>query len=512
MQSVKFERVKNSARNGFFGLLFKLVAVLFPFAVRTVLIKTLGNEYLGLNSLFVAILQILSLSELGLSSALVYNLYKPVNDDDFEKIAKYMNFYKSAYRLIGLFIAVLGLICLPFLDFFIEGHVPDDVNLYVLFFIYLVNTCLSYFFFSYKSALLNAYQRNDLVSKAGVFSCLFLNIAQISALLLFANYYVFAVFLPISTLLNNFLVFYFSRELNKKLYPFRSLRLEREKIHALFKNIGALFGHKVGAVFICSIDNIFISSILGLVPLAIFNNYYYVITALNGFFDIFLTSLLPGIGNYLLNHTEKENYSFFKRVCYMQELIAISFTACMICLYHDFICLWVGVENTYESFGMVILFALYFYSWKFRSVGLMFKDAAGMWKNDFFKPYVGIIFNVVANVILVTLIGVAGALITTIAIFVMIYFPWETKVLFRDLFKINAREYVFLQFGYLILAIVVCFVTYFTVSQITVSGVIGLFLKLSVSGAISVLTLVAATFWTSDFKYLKQKICNLLKK
>ena len=75
-------RTQNARRNIITSVINKLVIMLTNFIMRTVLIHYLGEVYLGLDSLFVSILQILSLSELGISSAMVYSMYKPLAEND----------------------------------------------------------------------------------------------------------------------------------------------------------------------------------------------------------------------------------------------------------------------------------------------------------------------------------------------------------------------------------------------------------------------------------------------
>ena len=67
-------RVKNASRNIVWGILNKIVVLLLPFITRTVMIYTLGMEYVGLSSLFTSILQVLSFAELGIGSALVFSM------------------------------------------------------------------------------------------------------------------------------------------------------------------------------------------------------------------------------------------------------------------------------------------------------------------------------------------------------------------------------------------------------------------------------------------------------
>ena len=81
---------------------YKVISILGPFCIRTIIIHTLGEEYIGLNSLFVSILSVLNIAELGFGSVITYSMYQPVKDDDFVKINKLLNFYCSIYRIIAI--------------------------------------------------------------------------------------------------------------------------------------------------------------------------------------------------------------------------------------------------------------------------------------------------------------------------------------------------------------------------------------------------------------------------
>ena len=512
MENVSDNKAKKSIKGTFFGTIYKLVTIICPFIVRTIIIYTLGREYVGLSGLFVSILQILSLTELGLGSAMIFNLYKPVNEGDYKTIAKLMNFYKFMYRIIGLIILIIGLIILPFLKSLINGDIPENINIYLLFIIYLSNTCVSYLFFAYRSSLLNAYQRSDLVSNAGTISSILLYVSQIIGLLVFKNYYVYVIFIPISTLVNNLLIYLFSKKQYSLLKEYEKEKLGKDNIKSLFSNVGALFGHKFGAVLIGSFDNIVISAMLGLVPLAIFNNYYYIITAVNAFIDVFMVSVLYGVGNYLLNHTKEENYKLFLKLHFIQTFIVGFCSICLLCLYQDFMLLWVKQENMYHEFHIIILFVLYFYSWKFRIIGLVFKDASGMWKNDFWKPYVGLVFNIIMDIILVYLLGSYGALISTIIIFFFIYFPWETHVLFKDLFSLKPYYYVLKTILYFALNCFACCIVYFITKYIIVDSIMMFLVKALSVAALSLLVMIGLFFWDNGFKYMLDRFKLIFKR
>lgn len=128
---MKIERTKNAARNVVFGMILKIYALALPFVMRTAMIYWLGIEYLGLNSLFTSVLEVLNLAELGVGSAMTFSMYKPIAEDDRDKICALMNLYHCYYRVIGGVVLAGGLVIFPFLPNLIEGDIPSDINIYI---------------------------------------------------------------------------------------------------------------------------------------------------------------------------------------------------------------------------------------------------------------------------------------------------------------------------------------------------------------------------------------------
>ncbi|MGO4277130.1 hypothetical protein AB4Z22_46090, partial [Paenibacillus sp. TAF58] len=123
------------------------------FIVRKAFLDTLGNELLGLTSLYTNIIGLLSIVELGIGSAIIYSLYKPFAENDQVKVKGYLNFYSKFYNNVGFIILVLGISMTFFLQLFIKDQINLlDAQLYFL--LFLINTIISYFF-SYKICILN---------------------------------------------------------------------------------------------------------------------------------------------------------------------------------------------------------------------------------------------------------------------------------------------------------------------------------------------------------------------
>lgn len=503
-------KTKNAIRNIFWGFWNKILLIVLPFIMRTVLIYTMGNEYVGLNTLFTSILSVLSLSELGFSSAIVYSLYKPLAESDEKTINATVRFYRNTYRIIGCIIAGIGLLILPFLKSFISGTYPNEVNIYILYLVYLVNTSAGYFLFAYKKAILAASQRNDIESNISTITTVLQYVLQIVLLIRFRNYYIYCVILPLMTIVNNLVTSYY---VDRK-YP--SIRcegkLDKNFFSRLKKQIAGLITQKIGTTVISSIDKIVISSFLGLVTLAHYSNYLYILTSVVGVLSIITSSIMAGVGNSLLTKSKDDNLAQFSTFNFMYVWIVTWFSACMLCIYQPFMALWVGEENTLPT-EFAVLFAVYFYIYKHNDMCGIYKQAAGIWWEGKFVPLVAAGLNLVLNIVLVKWIGLAGIIIATIASLLFVYFPWGTWVLYRHCFDIKGAyaKHLFTQTAYAIGAAVVCVVTYY-ICELLPQGFLGLIFRFCVCTVIPNLLLAVIYFPTKSFKHAKYFVTKKILK
>lgn len=432
------DRIKNSARNLFWGGLNQVIRIVGPFTLRTIMILRLGNLYLGLNSLFSSILQFLNLTELGFSSAVVYCMYKPIAEHDYEELGKLVVFFKKVYRIIGLIIISIGLLLVPALPNLIQGEYPTEINIYIVYLIYLLNTSLGYFFFGYKSSLLYAFQRSDINSNVNSLCNMVLYILQISILLLFNNYYVYLIVMPIMTLVSNIFRRFWANRILPKIKEQGELDKATKK--EIWKRVRALLIYKIGSTVSNSADNLVISVFLGLNLLAIYNNYFLIISTLFNVLTIYYDSIKASIGNSVVVETVGYNYRLFENLLFTQAWLVGFCSIMLTCLYQPFIELWTGAENLFP-YEMVILFGVYFYTWKIHDVVHIFKDALGLWHEDRFRPFISSLVNLALNLILVQIIGLYGIVISTILSELVFSLLWAPRTLFRNYFLVPLGQY-----------------------------------------------------------------------
>lgn len=454
---MKIARTQNTVRNIVFGSIYRIINIVLPFISRTAILYIMGTKYLGLSSLFSSILSFLSLAELGMGGAMVYSMYKPIAQNDNITICALLNLYRRFYRIIGIVILVLGMLLMPFLKLLIHDEIPGDVNLYVLYLLYLLNAVLSYWLFAYKSALLQAYQRNDIESKIAMFVTLLSYVVMLFFLFVTRNYYAYIIWLPIFTILTNVLRMIYVDRYFPDLKP--KGEIGKELKASITQKVKALIGTKLNTVVLNAADNIVMSAFLGLTVTAMYGNYYYIMSSIIGFLGICYSAMTAGLGNSIATETLEKNYTDFLKFSFINSWLVGWCTVCLVCLYQPFMYLWAG-KNLMFSYGIVLQFGLYFYIYQIRKIPVTYKDAAGIWWEDRFRPYVCMAVNVVLNIVLVQVIGVSGIILSTV-FSLLISIPWENYTIFKYIFQRSSKEYYKKMFSYAIIMIIAGSVTYF---------------------------------------------------
>lgn len=491
-------RTQNAKRNIVTSVVNKLIIMLSNYIMRIVLIRYLGEVYLGLDSLFVSILQILSLSELGMTSAMVYCMYKPLAENDTPTICALLKLYRTVYRWIALAMTALGAAITPFLPIIIKKDLPDGINLYVLFFINLGNTVLSYLMFAYRSMLFTADQKystnNNIYSvfKIGATA------VQIAAIILFQNYYFYSLVLPLSTIAKNIALYV----LSNKMYP--QYRCEgvvpKETISDIKKRVSGMFLHKVGAVFQNSLDSIVISAFLGLTVLAKYNSYYYIINAITGTLILISNSVTATAGNSIVTETKAKNFSDFKKLqllyMWLSSWLTVGFAVCL----QPFVKLSFGETMLFPD-GIMLIVCFYFFTMQFSRIILLYHQAAGLWWYDRYRPVVAAVVNITLNVLLVRFIGVSGVMFSTIFCILFIECAWAARTLFKYYFTDEKMSiYLYRLLLSMLLTMVSSTICCFLCSKIRLEGIPAICVNGIIATVVSNAVYAAGSSFLPEFK------------
>lgn len=466
---MRIERTKNASRNIVFGVILNIYQILVPFLMRTAMIYLMGVQYLGLNSLFTSVLQVLNLAELGVGSAMVYSMYKPIAEDDEATICALMKLYRTYYRVIGLIIAVVGCALTPFIPHLIKSDVPAGINIYILYILNLAATVLSYWLFAYKNSILQAHQRTDMVSKVTLITNTIQYGLQLFVLWVFHNYYLYVMVMLATQALTNIVTAICANKLYPQFKP--KGNVDKVQVQRINQRIRDLFTSKIGSIIYDSADTIVISAFLGLTALAVYQNYFFISKSVTGIIAVVFTACMAGIGNSIVVESKEKNYQDLNKFTFIITWIAGFCSVCLLCIYQPFMELWVG-KDLMLSLSAVVCFVIYFYVRQFNSLFNLYKDASGMWHEDRFRPLVAALTNLVLNLILVQFIGIYGVVLCTVFSILCVGMPWLLHNLFTIIFeKKHMWHFIGRLAKYTFVVFFSCVITYFICSRFSL-GVI----------------------------------------
>lgn len=492
-------RTKNTIKNMKYSVISQVLNLIVKFINRTVFIKILGSEYLGVNGLFTNILTILSLVDLGIGNVLIYSMYKPLAEDDRNKIRLLLKEYKKIYNIIAVIVLILGLLMTPFIEQLINGETTIK-NLKIIFLLYLADTVVSYLCV-YKISIINADQKNYIVT---FIQQVFNIISNAIMLVMLAITRKFIVYLAIKIAFSVICNIYLSKKATK-MYPYIkescAERLPSTEKKQIFKDTRAMLFHKIGGVVVSGTDSILMSAMINLNTVGIYSNYLLISNAIRSFANLFFSAMSSSIGNLNVKKSKEYTYNIFKKVFYGNFFIYTFATICMICLINPFIEMWVGEEYL---FGMeiVLAFCISFYIEGMRQTVIVFRNGLGLFQQDQFKPALEAIVNLVLSIILALRYGIIGIILGTICSMLFVSVGVESFVLYKHGFEQKWINYLKMYMKYLCIGIISLLVVYFINTLIVGTTFLYLAIRFLVTIFITALLLVFFTYRTEEFHFM----------
>ena len=501
-------RTKNSVKNIVSNVTYQIVCIVFQFFNRSIFIRVLGVEYLGINGLFSNILSMLCLADLGIQTAAVYAMYKPIAENDTRKLSALTNTYKKMYNTIAVFIAVVGICLVPFLKYLInmEREIPY-VNIYYLF--ALANTVASYLV-AYKINLLVADQKMYVLSKIRSFFYMFQTVSMSIFLIVSKNYFVYLTVQVAFTYITNLVI---SREATKR-YPFlknSKEKLDKAETKSLFSNIGAVFISKVSSILITATDNTLISVLIGTVAVGYYSNYHMITSHLVSIMNLFTGALTASIGNLIIVEKREKRYQIFK-VLQVGSLMACVFCCgCVYLLMTDFIRIWLGEQFLLPQ---SVLFALVF-NFFFTSVILpigTFRQATGLYERVKYVMLVTAVLNLILSVIFGLKIGMTGIILASSLSRILTYFWYEPPILFKEFLGGSCKVYYLGIVKSIIIILALIVSGSFIFSRLVVNNWVMFFVKACAVGVYCLFWTIVFYYRTEEFKWVVQKLFGRFKR
>lgn len=500
-------RTKNAIINSAVGVGGLILTTIFSFIVRTIFIYKLGAAYLGISGLYTNILSMLSIAELGIGNAIIFSLYIPIAKNNIEKIKSLMKLYEKTYKIIGVFILLAGLLILPFLRQMVKSDV-EIPYLHLLFLLFLSDTVLSYFFFSYKRSIIIANQKIYIVNGISTVCTILMYVLQIIFLLKFKNFILYIVIQILMSIIQNSIISIKS----DKMYPFitdkQSVPLKQEERKQIFNNIKALFIYKFAGVLLNSTDNIVLSSFVGIVWTGIYSNYFLITRTINLFLSQIFSSMIASIGNLNASDDVNKKKEIFNVLVFLSVWLYGVCAICLWVLFNDFMLIWVG-KNLMLSQYTVLVIVISFYITGVQTPVWTYRDTMGLFVQGKYRPIIAAIINLISSIILVNVIGIAGIFVATILARLSITMWFDPKIVYKYGFKSSPKQYFLNYIIYVLLVTLIAVFTTFICSFIPASSYAWFILKTIICFTFANFMFFIMFRKKSEFVYLKNIVSRL---
>ncbi|MBQ4107955.1 MAG: sugar translocase [Clostridia bacterium] len=501
-------RTKSVSINMIIAIICQVFNLLLNFIARTVFIKTLGADYLGVNGLFTNILTILSFAELGIGNAIVFSMYKPLAEKDVQKVASLMSLYKKAYTVIGVIVASVGLMVTPFLTFIIKDRPEIYESIYVLYLLFLVNTVSSYFFV-YKKSLISADQKNYIV----LLITEIVHFAQVvfQAIFLIAthNYIVYLIFQIAFTVIGNII----ASIVANKMYPFlkqKAIPLDKKESKSIFSNVKALAVYKLGSVVLNGTDNILLSAMVGITEVGIASNYVLLNTSCNAILSKVTEAFTASVGNLNTYDDKKKQYSVFNKIMLITIWLYGFASVGLVAVSPSFITAWLGEEYLLDKITAFAI-VLGFFVQGAHFAAYTYRTTLGYFKQGRLSPLIAAVLNFVLSILFCHWFGMAGIFIATPVSRFLTTGIIDPHLIYKHTFNKKPIIYHLKYFGYFVLIVAIGALCCFLVSLVNFGGWLKVIFDILIVTVVFNSIMLVVFFRTKMFRELFASAKNLLK-
>lgn len=475
-------RVKNAVRNSFFSVLGQVVLILVGFISQRVLNFYLGKELVGMNGVISNVIAILSVSELGIASAVVYHLYSALSREDEQEIAGLMNLYRKAYCLFAAAITVLGLCVLPVVPKLLKDSSFSTAYVYTIYLLWLVRTVFSYLL-SYKRSILVADQKEYIVSIVTLLVNV-INYSAVIVIVMLTRRYAaaLAVNICVEAVSNIVLARYVDRKY-PMLVRYRKNPLNPGLVRKIVDNIKNIFISRLSAKLLLSTDNLIISGFISVGTAGLYTNYSLITNAITNIVVALSTAIQPSVGNMFVEGNAKKDHEVLRQVTFLFFLLAAAASAACFSLMTPFVTdFWLN-----EKFRLGRdLVAICVVNFCFQTISMpisMMMNVTGLFEKERNLSILSAVVNLVLSLGLVQVWGIVGVLIGTFASY-LIQLVYRIRIFYQVFLGQSSRVYIGDILQYYLLSVVETALVYGIFQSFYQSGSLVSFL---IMGAVSVL-------------------------
>ena len=504
-------RTRKSIQNIIFSFGLQAVTTITNFVIRTFMIRNLGIQAASVNGLFTEVLAALSLAEMGIGTAIVYNLYKPLAEENYNKVCQLMGLFKRAYQIIAMVTFFIGLLLCPWIHYLVNSVDYSVAYIRMVYMLFVADLSISYLF-TYKISLINADQKSYIQAKASTVIKLVEASVKIFILSVSKNYLLFLCCSIVLTFLGNVVRSY----VIERQYPWlkgNKKTLPKSEQKEVFENIKNLFVKTLSGKITNSTDNILISVLVNTIQVGIYSNYSLIL----GVFRQIANQIAYGgvgasLGNLLATESKERCEKVFFRLLYLFYLLAALSSVCIFNCISSAMMIWWNSKEYFLADTVVFVCCMNLFIEIVNRPLWSIMEVSGLFKQDKDISIIGSVVNLVVSIVLGMKIGIVGIFIGTFLTY-LIQAILKGKLLFCVKLQTTVTKFYLITAGMFMLTMLQML---FTRSVCNCIHMESSFLTFIVNGLISAMitggTIALATFRTDSFGYYLGMVLKVVRR
>lgn len=422
------ERVHRSIMNIKVGMIFYVLSLFLAFFSRKIFLDCLGAEFIGLTGMLMNIMSFLSVAELGIGTSIIYFLYKPLQENNHEKVNEVISMLAFLYRCIGLIIGSCGIIVSLFFPWWFGELTTGLPLVYFAFYSFLASSVAGYIF-NYKQLLVSANQKQYLVSAYFQTITIVQSLVQIVLAYYYRNLWLWVVVGLVFTIIG---IIIFNLRI-RQIYPWLDINISRGRIMLkqypeVLRKTRQVFIQKIKNFILYRCDEMLVGIFVSVTQVAFYGNYTIITNKLNFLVNILSDGMNAGVGNLVAEGNDNNTMKVFWELTAVRFLILGIVIFALLLFMQPFVCCWFGSQYRLSD---TIVYLLIFNIFIFLSRGVVetFISAHGLF-SDVWTAWAELILNLGITLALAPSMGIIGILLGKIISVFFISMFWKPYFLF----------------------------------------------------------------------------------
>ncbi len=328
-------RSKNALRNLIVSLIYEVFILALGLIVPRFIILSYGDSINGLTQTINRLLTLVNLLQAGAVGASIFQMLRPVAQNDYETQSAVMYASKKFFDRMGVIYLAIIAVCAVFFGFYLQDEVLAPVEIMLSFLVLAINGSLYFFFTSRYDIVFSSYQKKYLLTLASFVE----RIVYYVLLFLVIHGELYFVFMYVALLCGGLVRVGINTIFYHKLVGDKIVKRPANKEYKI-KDRRFLMLSSIGDQTIAAAPTVIITTFINLAASSVFSVYSMIYLSMKTLINSFHHAVSAIFGNLVATGSDRKISEVFDALLYVFSMLGALLAACCAFLFMPFIDLY----------------------------------------------------------------------------------------------------------------------------------------------------------------------------